>query len=261
MTQTFTLTQKSIITGSLLGDGSISKKRTKNENSYFCKGQAERRHEYLEWHYQQFQPFSSCLSKSQNACKGKQYGKSVFTTRSHPLFSALRDKWYPNGKKIVPVDIRLDPLAIAVWFFDDGDNCLKRRICNIATCAFSLNEVEILRSQLANFNFITSVKIRKDGRYPRLTILSKSYRDFIDLVRPYMLWDCFGYKVVYRDAYSSLPDGSRKLVSEQQILDIVKKREEGWTYKEIGIEFGISQSCAFAVSNKKTKLHLWKGAA
>jgi hypothetical protein len=33
---------------------------------------------------------------------------------------SLRTLWYPNGVKIVPAEIRLDPISIAHWLMDDG---------------------------------------------------------------------------------------------------------------------------------------------
>ena len=32
----------------------------------------------------------------------------------------LRQKWYPNGKKIVPTDLVLTPETLAYWYMDDG---------------------------------------------------------------------------------------------------------------------------------------------
>jgi len=249
--ETFTHTQDSIIVGSLLGDGYVSNQRKKNWNCYFSKTQTISRRTYVDWHYEQLKPFSLRVydqpnwsgTRSQDN-KGKTFMKSVFVTHCHPAFTALREKWYPNNKKAVPEDIRLDPLSIAIWFFDDGNNSLSTRNCMFATCAFTQRDCEILIEQLRLFD------IKAAYSSTRIRVVADSYERFVSLIKPYMIWDVFQHKVAYRDRLLNR-------LTEAETLAIVSCREEGMKLVEIAKKFGISVSCAHAVSSKKTKPHLW----
>jgi hypothetical protein len=112
--------QQEIISGSLLGDGFISPIRSENKNCYFSKRQKESQLEYLKWHFDELHPFSSSIKPHSVNLNGSWFLGNTFITKSILLFTELRKKWYPNNKKIVPLDLVLTPLMIAVWYADDG---------------------------------------------------------------------------------------------------------------------------------------------
>ena len=59
----------------------------------------------------------------------------------------MRNKWYPNGKKIVPRDIILTPITLATWYMDDG--CLANNNSAIlCTNGFEEKYVDILIKKL-----------------------------------------------------------------------------------------------------------------
>ena len=183
--------QKSIITGSLLGDGCIN--NPEYGNSQFIKNQCLKHRDYLVWHVEQFNPLDVALKDSDNYAEGKCYKRCNFTTQTHPYLTMLREQWYPEGKKIVPRSLSLDPLALAVWYFDDGSNYIKRNKHQIKlhTCAFSKEDCEFLIT-LLHREFGIASRLQKRNR---IYIERLSYDIFIDIVSPYMLWDCFRHKI------------------------------------------------------------------
>jgi hypothetical protein len=48
------------------------------------------------------------------------------TTRQH-RWKLLRERFYPDGRKIVPADLTLTPQALAYWYMDDGTANLRSK--------------------------------------------------------------------------------------------------------------------------------------
>lgn len=75
---------------------------------------------------------------------------SEFYTKRSLDFTKFRKLWYPDGKKIIPKDLDISPLSLAIWFCNDG--CLivtKQSTCiKIATNGFSKSDVEFLQRNL-----------------------------------------------------------------------------------------------------------------
>src|SRR5688500_17261752 len=112
--------QSEIIDGSLLGDGSIT--FTSSGKAVFSKKQKLSRREYLDWHCENIKPFSCKIYECDVKLNDKIYKQAFYYTKASMKFAELRNKWYPNGVKIVPSDISLTPLSLSIWYFDDGSN-------------------------------------------------------------------------------------------------------------------------------------------
>ena len=190
--------QKEIIDGSLLGDGYISGKG--HGNNWFAKEQCFASKEYINWVYDSMKPYSYRVYHKEmpnSFRKSPNYGimlKSCrFSAYPHPVFTELRQKWYPNGKKIVPKDLKLTPLMMAVWFCDDGSLNAEKRYAVFCTNGFDLDSVEYLRSGFSEYNIKTTINLQK-GK-PIIRIASVSLNVLIDLIRPFVIWDCMQYKI------------------------------------------------------------------
>jgi hypothetical protein len=211
--------QMEILNGSMLGDSTIS-----NDfgNSVFSKDQCEKKLEYVQWMFNELKPYSSSILKKTNKAlihcsKTKKITKNnnkflkSFQCRSirHPIFTKLSKKWYLTDEdgnfikdekgwriKIVPSDLVLTPLTIAVWAADDGCNSNKKHDFRLYTNGFTKKEVEFLSCQLKNkFNVFNNI-YKGNGYF--IAILARSYADFIELIKPYFVWDCFKYKIDYK---------------------------------------------------------------
>lgn len=125
----FTSTQRDVLIGSMLGDGCLLRsKPTQNTSLLFSRTIKDI--EYLQYELELFRNICSSTRKPNQRihhCKvsgsknqNKLYEEASFSTRKCPLLNSYHETWYPNGKKIVPRDLVLTPLVVAVWFCDDG---------------------------------------------------------------------------------------------------------------------------------------------
>lgn len=238
-----TKNQWSIITGSILGDGHINK--SKYGNSSFIKPQCAANFDYLKWHKDVFKEKCSEIKTGLNHAKGKTYVRHQLRWRSHSIFTKLRAKWYHDGKKIVPSDLELDSLAVAIWFFDDGSNCIKNRSAKFATYCFQKYEVEFLCQQLDQ-KFLIKTNVSKRNE---IIVKSESYKTVIDLVKPYMLWDCFEHKVVYRDS-------QLKFTTDEEALRMIDFYSAGYKLTDIAKKFNCSISVVSSMVRGVRKPHL-----
>jgi hypothetical protein len=80
---------------------------------------------------------------------GRRYPCVQFVTRTNPVFSEWHGRFYSERRKIVPEGIAalLTPLALAVWFRDDGGADFAG--LDIQTHNFESGETELLVAALA----------------------------------------------------------------------------------------------------------------
>ena len=168
--------QEEILTGSLVGDAYITARgQIQFEQSVHQK-------EYLFWKHQEL---SSISYKNVSIAKrfDKRYKHENISYRfwTRQYFASWREKFYLNNKKIVPKDIQLTPLSIAVWYMDDG--CLSDNKCIIATDGFSKDDICFLQKLLLEkFNIKTSVKNES-----KIMIKKESFNIFFSIIRPHII--------------------------------------------------------------------------
>lgn len=187
--------QEEILVGLLLGDGCLE--RSKNSTGARLKvGQSIKQIEFANRLYLKFRDFVRTPPRIK---KGKVYQEVVFNTLTHPIFKIFYDWFYPEGKKIVPINISsmLTPTALAVWFMSDGSikskECLGR-ILN--TQSFTKSGIErlifILKSK---FNLQSSIRTQKDGL--QIYISAKSAEILNKLLKDKIL-PYFYYKLPFK---------------------------------------------------------------
>lgn len=106
-------------------------------------------------------------------CKSKT-GCWHFKSHSYIDLLAERKRWYPNGKKIVPDDVRLTPRSAYWWYIGDGYKT-KYGLC-FCTDSFNKKSIDILRNKLFNLGYDTTHvksrnRIRIKGSKSRNTFL------------------------------------------------------------------------------------------
>jgi hypothetical protein len=144
---------KSILVGLLLGDLYIAKLK-RNVNPWLHFKQSTVNEEYLLHLYELFKIYCSSGPKIQIGAIDKRTGKSYssiyFQTYCLPCFKELFDLFYPDGKKIVPLNIGdlLNPLGLCFLICDDGSFCKVRSIITLCTESFTLEEVTLLANTL-----------------------------------------------------------------------------------------------------------------
>lgn len=266
--QPLTKNQKDVLIGSLLGDGCVSKSKL---NSSFSKTQSKEKKDYVMWHKEVMGEYGSAVDKvySEEKLIGKNgliiERKKVpkflsayrFRTCNHPEFTKLRKEWYPDGIKIIPNDLILNPLRIAVWYFDDGSNCFSHRECIISTLGFTVEEVNFLAEKLKDFDLYPRVRTKisaKTGKIqPLLKFSKQSYDNLISIVKPFMLWNCFQYKIEWRPAKKHWEIHGK--ITEEQAYEILKLHRV-IPNKKIGEMFGITKNTVQRLTTGKTWKHL-----
>lgn len=141
--------QRSIIIGSLLGDGAMER-NGRYPRLKFDHGMAQER--YVRWLKEELAPFSGTLRivQSWHYAARKSYRRWNFATYSRPEFEEFYSLFYSKGKRGIPNQLEkfLDPIGLAVWYMDDGH---KRTDCNalrIHTNAFTVQETKFLQCVL-----------------------------------------------------------------------------------------------------------------
>ena len=103
---------------------------------------------------------------------GKRYPCVQFATRTHPVFSEWHLRFYRGRRKVVPreIDRWLTPLAIAVWFMDDG--AADHWGVTFQTHSFEVEEVEPLDLVVCGTVAVnrTGIRVGKGGGYSDLVV-------------------------------------------------------------------------------------------
>jgi len=177
---TMTERQKQLLEGMLLGDAHLERQkgalsaRLKVEHSV-------RQSAFVDWKFSEWRQWVRTPPRErirQNRL-GTVSTNREFTTLSHVEFEEFRLRFYRDGRKVVPSDLELTPVSMAVWFMDDGSR--KSNQCRglyLNTQSFSISEVSQLRSLMRSAVGVeTSVRRQSDGL--QIYIPSPSVTDLI----------------------------------------------------------------------------------
>lgn len=170
--------QKSILIGVLLGDGAMRKKT----HALLEINHSLKQKEYVDWLYQRFQNLVDTKPK-----KRKSNGLRMayrFTTKSIPILTTFYDMFFKQKHKIIPDDMTITPLTLAVWYMDDGSRCDKDIYLN--SQQFTKKEQEKLVAMLYAQHTIQAT-LNKDKKYLRIRIRKESVQRMMDEIRPYII--------------------------------------------------------------------------
>jgi hypothetical protein len=209
--------QKSIVLGSILGDGCI-KKRKCSKNASLQIGHGGKQLEYLKWKKEKLSPFVKTISKAEEPGTIKQIcgkecvssGYWIFNTIAHPNLNDFYNRFSFRGKKRVHDSVikDLDWVSLAIWLADDGSFSSRGKTSirgSIATCSFTFEENEILIEALKSFysGNVTLSKM-KDGNPILYLSDTKAILDMLSNVLP-ILPECIHYKFVPQRLRAKLP--------------------------------------------------------
>jgi len=184
--------QKEVLIGLLMGDGHLESRdgriyRLKIEHSYLQK-------EYVDWLYDIFKEWVLTPPQEKiQSLSGVQYKKFWFSTVSYGAFRFYGQQFYREKKKILPKLIHkwLSPLAIAVWFMDDGSiKSNRHRALILNTQSFSISELQRLIRFLKE-KYGIEMKPRKQSRksieiYQLITV-GDTVEKLVQVIEPYIL--------------------------------------------------------------------------
>ncbi len=176
--------QKAIIVGCLLGDGAMRCKT----NALLEINHSFKQLDYVDWKYSELKELVSTGPHKRFGNAGRIAYR--FTTKSLPELTQIYRRFYLAGKKIIPDNLKIHPIALAVWFMDDG--CKSYRAIYLNTQKFSVIEQNKL-SLLLRQQFDIKTSLNKDKKYYRLRIAVSSVGKFLEIINPYLL-PMFCYK-------------------------------------------------------------------
>ncbi len=170
-----TQVEKSIIIGSLLGDGYL-RIVPGRKNAFLEVNHSISQKEYVDW---KFRKLRNIIKNPPKERKGK--GKRIayrFFTQQHPELTELYLRFYSNKVKIIP-DLKLNPLIIAVWFMDDGSKSYKTYYLNTQSFDYLSQKrfVQILKKQ-----YDINSSLNRDKQYYRIRIKQDSAKRFKKLI-------------------------------------------------------------------------------
>ncbi len=180
--------QNSVIIGSLLGDGYL-RIVPGRQNAFLEVNHSFTQKEYVDWKY-------SILKDITVSAPKKRVIDNIriayrFYTRQHPEITQLFKLFYKNGVKIIPNDIHITPLSLAVWFMDDGSRCRTSDVY-LNTQQFDYEDQMKLIGILKEFNL--EARLNKDKTYTRIRFMKSSLPEFRRLISPYIT-ESMKYKI------------------------------------------------------------------
>ena len=200
---TFSPEQEQIVIGSVLGDGHLYRPNTPKCNSGFKVSHVDR--EYSYWKYDCLKSTGLFNPPTPRRRRDKETSWLI-QSRRDPFFTSLRAIFYPEGKKVVTVDLleRLTTLGMAVWYMDDGNLSLRHTAhswvslrgyprVSLATCDFTYQENEVIRDWFRKkYNLHFHINLNP---YPLLRLNpNKEVNEFVSLVEQYVI-PCMRRKV------------------------------------------------------------------
>ena len=197
MTVVMSDVQKKMLYGTLMGDATISKKST------FRIARSQNAQEYLEWQFKNL---------------GLVHTGLVFMTKTNavsletltdPKWSSLREKIYPEGKKVMSDEVKqnLSAPLLAAWYLDDGTLMTSNTVNpNARLCmnGFGNEDVQYvadyLKSQGFNVKVLSYHYDYEERRSQDIKLISFDWQStvrFCDWIKEYVP-KCMSYKTLGR---------------------------------------------------------------
>src|SRR3989344_3113235 len=182
--------QRSIIIGSLLGDGYL-RIVPRRYNAFLEINHSYSQKEYVDWTFEMLKSICKSGPKMRSGNGGRIAYR--FTTRQMPEITELFRMFYANGKKQIPGNLKLDPIMLSVWFMDDGSKCGTSSVY-FNTQQFNASDQEKCMKMLSEFGIESS--LNKDKEYWRVRIKTSSFPALKAIVSPYII-PSMTYKLGY----------------------------------------------------------------
>ena len=244
--------QMQVILGSLMGDGNLSPNRRGRSGTRFRLGHGAKQAEYLDWKVSLLGNIGH--SRTVNA-KGAVFADFTPLAELAELHEVV---YFGDGKKHLTWDYlkALTPLALAVWYMDDGSFTVRSKGLQERTQAGS-GRIEICveamspgsRERLVQYLRDThgiNVRLRLSGRMQKAVLIfsTAGTEKFQRLVAPYV-HPSMEYKLLprFRQRFSVKPEyvEAELRLQPARVLDIhVKPRTRSMNRFDIEVEGGHS---------------------
>lgn len=157
----------------------------------------------------------------------------------------LRQRWYPNGVKCVPEDVRLTAASVADWVSGDGTGNSAGGLI-LCTDGFTEQDVRHLICRLRETFGVRARTVFSGGGRPKIGILRKDdVLHLRDILLPHMS-ACCHYK--FRHARAAQKRGT---LSEFEVRDIRARYEAGVVLAVLANEYGLSRAAINNIGMRK----------
>ena len=172
--------ERSIIIGSILGDGYMRIIPGRSD-AFLEINHSVKAKDYVDYKFNKLKRI--CESAPKERATNEDRHAYRFFTKQHKDLTTLYGLFYKNKRKIIPKNLELDPMSIAIWYMDDGSKSRDSDVY-LNTQQFSLLDQKKLLNCLRKFGI--NARLNKDKKYYRIRILKESIQNFMDIVAPYM---------------------------------------------------------------------------
>ena len=172
--------ERSIIVGSILGDGHVRIIPGRSD-AFLEINHSLKAKDYVNWKFKHLKRICISSPKERNTNDGRIAYR--FFTRQHKDITALYRLFYRNRRKVIPRNIHLDPLSIAVWYMDDGSKSRSSDIY-LNSQQFAQNDQRMLLFYLREHGI--RARLNRDKKYYRIRILKDSIADFMKFIEPHV---------------------------------------------------------------------------
>ena len=230
--------QTSILIGSMLGNGRLYSRGSKTAG--YSEHHSLAQEGYLAWKLQEWGPFVSGVTEVTH--HGEYPGKVMYLHASR-TFYPFWETFYPSGsgnkvfRNLDPESV--DPLALAVWFMDDGSK---------ATAMYRFHVGSDPESQRVQMRILKRYEIRPtlygSGSDATIVIQGRTYLNrFAELVGPYME-PSMAYKLQLPTKRGPAP----RDVLTREVFEGYLGR--GLSFHDIGKATGIARSTVSGIAKK-----------
>ena len=172
--------QRSLIIGSVLGDGYIrivpGRKDAFLEVNHSLKAK-----DYVDWKYFVLKNICNSEPKERETNEGRIAYR--FFTKQDEEITEIYNLFYQDGKKIIPTELEMNPIVLAVWLMDDGSKSNGGIYLN--TQQFSMLDQRRLLHKLREIGL--RARLNRDKKYYRIRFLKESIPKLIEIVQPYII--------------------------------------------------------------------------
>ena len=237
----FTEEQYDFLQGAMLGDGSLCLARGGAGNAWF--GYTSRSLQHCEY---VARPFSDVLiaggikqTSVYDKRTKKTYGRYAFRSQMNTAFTDEWIRWYTDGNKRIPEDLKLSPTVCLVWFIGDGclSNSKYSQEVKFSTNCFTKKELEeILIPQMSPFEARTNICGRSLDGEPQYGIFipHRKVKDFLDFIGECPFED-YSYKWSLKE-YKNFVAEKQPEVIEKMIEMFGRGCSSGTIAKTVGVD-------------------------